>query len=256
MSETPISISSDGGVRIITLNRPEQLNATNEALHTAIAGVWDEIAADPDARVVVITGAGRAFSAGGDFGFIDAQINDEALRARTFLEARRLIHSLASFPLPVIAAVNGPAVGLGASLAVLCDLVVMADSAFLQDPHLAVGLVVGDGGMAWPLHVGLMRAKQALLLGERISAERAVQWGLANESVPADQVMARSLEMAKRLESLPAAAVQASKVALNGYIRQQLDGPFADALAAEEISMASPEHRAIMTSMIEKSQKA
>lgn len=247
-----LEISSDGAVRIVTFNRPDELNATDEALHEAVAAVWDELAADRDARAVVVTGRGRAFSAGGDFGLIQAQIEDSALRLKTVAEARRIIHSMVSFPLPVIAAVNGPAVGLGCSLAVLCDLVYMAPTAFLCDPHLQVGLVVGDGGMAWPLHVGLMRAKQALLLGERITAETAVAWGLATRVVEANQLMAEALKTAHRLAALPAAAVQASKRALNLYLQQQLNGPFEAALESELISMSSREHRELIAGLVEK----
>lgn len=249
-----LEVTSDGPVRIVCFNRPDDLNATNEVLHTAAAVVWDQLAADEGARAVVITGKGRAFSAGGDFALLQAQIEDEALRLQTVAEARHIMHSMASFPLPVIAAVNGPAVGLGCSIAVMSDLVYMAPKAFLCDPHLQVGLVVGDGGMMWPLHVGMMRAKQALLLGERILAETAVAWGLATKVVELDELMAESLTTAHRLAALPAAALQASKLALNQYLTQQLDGPFESALAAELLSMQSPEHRERIAELAKKSE--
>ena len=182
-----IQVESEGPLRIVTLNRPEQLNATNAALHRGVAEVWRVLAADPDARVVILTGAGTAFSAGGDFGFLVQLQQDEALRDQTIVEARTILLDMLAFPLPVIAAVNGPAVGLGCSLALSCDLVLLSDRAHLADPHLNVGLVAGDGGAAlWPLYTSLLRAKEFIFTGERIAPEQAVALGLANRVVPHD----------------------------------------------------------------------
>ena len=164
-------VTAEGPVRLVEMNRPEQLNAASEALHTALAAVWDRLADDDGVRAVVLTGRGRAFSAGGDFHVMTRVQRDEAFREQNIAEARRIITGMVRCPVPVIAAVNGPAVGLGCSLALLSDLVLMAERAYLADPHVQVGLAAGDGGaLVLPLITGRARAKELLFLGERVSA--------------------------------------------------------------------------------------
>lgn len=247
-------VSSDGPVRVVSLNRPAELNAADTELHSALADVWEQLAADEEARAVVLTGNGKAFSAGGDFGFMQAVIDEPETRGQVMSEARRIVAGMVRFPLPVVAAVNGPAVGLGCSLAVLSDLVLMSPTAFLADPHLQVGLAPGDGGAVWPLHVGLLRAKEYLLLGDRVSAQQAVEWGLANRIVE-DDVLAEALRVAHRLAALPAAAVQGTKRALNAYAEQQLPMAFEQALQVELEAMASPDHRTIVEGIIDRAKR-
>ena len=241
--EAELVVTADGPVRVVLLNRPDDLNGVNRPMHQALARVWDHLGADPDARAVVITGAGSAFSAGGDFGYMQENIDDEVLRAQTIEEARSIIRGMVNCPLPVIAAVNGPAVGLGCRLAVLSDIVLMAEGSFLADPHLRMGLVPGDGGMVWPALAGLSRAKEYLFLGSRIPAEKAVEFGLASRVVAADQVVSEALELAHRLAKVPAPALQSTKTALNEWLRPQLAGAFESALTGELDSMGSVEHR-------------
>lgn len=243
MSDTPeLLIEADGPVRIVTLNRPETRNATSTTMHTALLEVWPQLAADPDARSVIITGAGTAFSAGGDYEMMQRSLDPKG-RWQNIDEARRLLIELIHFPLPIVAAVNGPAVGLGASFLAFSDFVVMSDAAFIADPHIAVGLVCGDGGAAWPLHVGLLRAKEMLLLGGRIKADEAYRMGVANRVVPADSVLATAGEIAHRLAEQPAGALQDTKRALNMYLETSMAGPLGHSLMTERYSMASPEHR-------------
>lgn len=244
-----LTVSSDGPVRIITMNRPADLNAADVVLHTALAEVWPMLEHDSGARAVVLTGAGRAFSAGGDFDFMQGVIDSPETRVRVMGEGRRIVHGMVRFPLPVVAAVNGPAVGLGCSLALLSDIVLLAPHAFLADPHLQVGLAPGDGGAVWPLHVGLLRAKEYLLLGDRVSAGQAVDWGLASRIVTED-VVGEAVRVAHRLAALPARAVQGTKRALNSYVEQHLPGAFELALDVELEAMASPEHQAIVKQII------
>ena len=247
-------VTVEGPVRLIELNRPEQRNAASEALHTALAGVWDHVAADDDARVVVLTGRGRAFSAGGDFHVMTRVQRDEAFREQNIDEARRIITGMVRCPVPVITAVNGPAVGLGCSLALLSDMVLMAEGAYLADPHVQVGLVAGDGGaMVLPLIVGLARARELLFLGERVSGEEAVRLGLANRVVPRDKLLAEAMDLARRLAALPAAALRGTKRAVNLHLEQVMATVMETALAAERDSMASPEHAAIVAGLIAKS---
>lgn len=239
-----IKVEVDGPLRVVTLNRPDDLNGANRAMHQGLSRLWPLLGADGDARVVVLTGSGRAFSAGGDFGYMQENIEDEAMRAETMREGRTIIEGMLSCPLPVIAAVNGPAVGLGCSLAVLSDIVLIAEDAFLADPHLRMGLVPGDGGMAWPMLTGLSRAKEYLFLGSRIPAAEAVRLGLASRAVPPAKLMDEAIALARRLAETPAEALQATKLALNAYLGQQLDHAFAMALDGELTSMHSAEHGA------------
>ena len=145
-----IDVQADGALRIITLNRPDELNAVNDALHVGLAKIWEALNEDVGARAAVITGAGRAFSAGGDFNYLDELRRDEALRQKTIKHGRDLVIGMVRCRIPVIAAVNGPAVGLGCSLAALSDIVYIAETAFFADPHVSIGLVAADGGpLVW-----------------------------------------------------------------------------------------------------------
>jgi enoyl-CoA hydratase len=242
-------------VRVITLNRPESLNAVSASLHEALEHVWRHVASDPEARAVVITGAGRAFSAGGDLNQIVALQRDPVTRGVVLDQARRLVSEVMDFRLPVIAAVNGPAVGLGCTVAACTDVVLIADTAFMADPHVSVGLTAGDGGAAvWPLIMGMLRAKEHLLTGDPISAEQAVAYGLANRVVPAGSLMTEAMALAARLAAQPPQAVQSTKRALNMHLKRAISGVLEYALAEENLSFDTPEHRAVVARMLERSQ--
>jgi enoyl-CoA hydratase len=244
---------ADGPVRLVTLNRAADLNGANRPMHQALAKVWSRIAEDEDARAIVFTGSGTAFSAGGDFDYMQENIDDEQMRAQTMAEGRAIIEGMVRCPLPIVAAVNGPAVGLGASLAVLSDIVLMAEGSFLADPHLRMGLVPGDGGMTWPALIGLGRAKEYLFLGSRIPAADAVTLGLASRVVPQDDLLAEAITLATRLAALPAQALQATKRSLNSYLEVQVEKAYTTALDGELASMGSEEHRQAVATAREKS---
>jgi enoyl-CoA hydratase len=247
-------VTAEGPIRLIELNRPEQRNAASEGLHTALAGIWDRLAADEAVRAVVLTGRGRAFSAGGDFQVMTRVQRDEAFRDQNIAEARRIITGMVRCPVPVIAAVNGPAVGLGCSLALLSDMVLMAEGAYLADPHVQVGLVAGDGGaMVLPLIVGLARARELLFLGSRVGAEEAVRLGLANRVVPGDKLLDEAMDVARRLAALPVTALRGTKRAVNLHLEQAMSVVMEAALEAERDSMHSPEHVAVVAKLIAKS---
>jgi len=255
MSALPpeLRVTADGPLRTVTLNRPDHLNATNEPLHRALSLVWRELQNDAAARVVILTGAGKAFSAGGDFHFMTKLASEEKFREETMEEARAILLDMIRFPLPVIAAVNGPAVGLGCSLALSCDLVLLSDQAHLADPHLSIGLVAGDGGAAlWPLLTSMLRAKEFLFTGERIAPEQAVALGLANRVVPAAELMAEATKLAQKLARLPARALRDTKRALNTHIEKAVAGPLEIAIQAEMASLASPEHAERVQKLISK----
>jgi enoyl-CoA hydratase len=230
-------VTQDGPVVTLTLNRPEKLNAVDDELHEALAGVWHELEMLGDARAVVLTGAGRAFCAGGDVEAFAALMRGEAARRRVTASGRAIVTEMLRFPLPVIAAVNGPAVGLGCSLALLSDVVVMADTAFLADNHVQYGLVPGDGGFVWPLLTGMLQAKLPLLLGERIDATEAHRLGLATQVCSLDDLLPRAEEIARRISALATPAVQATKRMLNLQVERAIHGSMDYAMAAEGAAM-------------------
>ena len=193
----------------------------------------------------MITGAGRAFSAGGDFGYLEELANDPALRAKTITDGREIVLGMARCRIPVVAAVNGPAVGLGCSLVALSDIVYIAEDAYLADPHVQVGLVAADGGpLTWPLHISLLLAKEYALTGARIPAARAVELGLANHAV-ADP-LAESLKAAKKILELPQQAVESTKRILNVHLERAVLATIDYALSAENQSMQTEDFRAIV----------
>ncbi|MEU6139523.1 enoyl-CoA hydratase/isomerase family protein [Streptomyces sp. NPDC047081] len=248
---TDLVVTAVGPVRLVELNRPERLNAMSEELHTGLASLWDELAADPEARVIVLTGRGRAFSAGGNFDIMTRVQRDSSFREQQVEEARSIVTGLVRCPLPVIAAVNGPAVGLGCSLALLSDLVLIADDAYIADPHVQVGLVAGDGGAyVLPLLVGLTRAKELLFLGERVGAGDAVRLGIANRAVPKDKLMDEAMDLAGRLAALPVQALRETKRAVNRHLEQALDTVMEPALLAERDTMHAPDHIAAVERII------
>ncbi|MBV8462517.1 MAG: enoyl-CoA hydratase/isomerase family protein [Acidimicrobiales bacterium] len=239
-----IDVSADGPIRVVTLNRPDDLNATNHALHAGLAGLFPQLDADPEARVVVLTGAGRAFSAGGDFEYLDELARDPVLRRQTLEHGRQLVTGMVGCRLPIVAAVNGPAVGLGCSLVALADISYMAESAHLADPHVLMGLVAADGGpVSWPLLISLQLAKEYALTGDRIPAERAAAIGLVNHVCPDGSVLEEAMACARRLAALPQQAVEDTKRVLNLHLERAVLATLDFALSAENRSFDSPELR-------------
>ncbi|MCX4766550.1 enoyl-CoA hydratase/isomerase family protein [Streptomyces sp. NBC_01275] len=255
VSPSPVlTVAADGDVRVVTLNRPDRLNGVSEDLHRRLSEVWRELADDSKARAVVLTGAGRAFSAGGDLDHLRRHHTDPELRERSIRLDRTIQTEMIRFPLPVVAAVNGPAVGLGCSLALGCDLVLMAEDAYLADPHVSVGLVAGDGGVTlWPLLTSLLRVKEYLFTGDRIPAAVAVELGLANRVVPGDRLLEEALALAHRLAAQPAEALRATKAALSAVVEQVSRGGMEAALLAERATMTSPDHIRIVESLASRS---
>jgi enoyl-CoA hydratase len=242
-----ITVEADGAVRIVTMDRPDELNSFTDEFHATFVDLWSQVEEDTEARAVVLTGAGRAFSAGGSFDDFRTRRLDFAVRRRSLRLARRLVDEMLDVAVPVVAAVNGPAVGLGCTVTTLCDIVLMADTAFLADTHVSVALVAGDGGaVTWPAMTSLLKAKQYLLTGDRLAAEDAVAIGLANAVVPADALLDEALAWAHRLAAQPPEAVQQTKAVLNQHLRANAVRALGYGLAAESQSHDTDEYQQVL----------
>src|ERR1700722_15490608 len=180
-----LALSRKGRLLTITLNRPDTLNAVNRKMHEELGDVFNFAALDEDSDVVVLTGAGRAFSAGGDLEHIARNAANPDLFDAEARLAKRIVFSMLDLDKPLVCRMNGHAVGLGATLALLSDVIFAAENAKIGDPHVALGLVAGDGGAAiWPQRIGFGRAKEYLLTGELLTAKKAEEIGLINHCVP------------------------------------------------------------------------
>jgi enoyl-CoA hydratase len=248
-----IRFHRDGDVLVVTIDHPRsELNAVDATLHHELAALWRGLRRERTARAVLLTGAGRAFCAGGDLAWFPELRTSEALDALR-LDARQMIWDLLDVELPVVCALNGHAMGLGASMALLCDLSVASADARIGDPHVRVGLVAGDGGtVIWPLVLGPARAKEHLLLGDPLSAVDAERLGLVNRVVAADEVQATALDLARRLAAGPLLAVRATKLAVNQQLRAALLTSFDTATALELATFRSEDHAEAVQAMVDK----
>lgn len=235
------------GVTIATLNRPDKRNAVDDAMHEELAALSHDADGDPDVKVLVITGAGRGFCAGGDF--------SGGLRPNPAMwrVARQIVDNLLDCEKPIITAVNGHAMGLGATLALLGDVVIAARSAVFADTHALMGIGAGDGGQViWPLLIGVNRAKYYLMTGERISAEQAERLGLVNFVVDDGELMDRALAVAERLAAGAGLAISASKVPINRYIKMVSNLVLPLSLKLEESTMQTNDFREAVAAFLEK----
>ena len=250
---TTLQLERIGHVLRVTIAHPtSELNAVDDRLHHDLTALFADLRRENEARAVVLTGRGRAFSAGGDFNWFPALQEPgrlEALRR----DAKQLIWDLLDVEIPIVAAVNGHAMGLGASIALLCDVIFMADTATIGDPHVKVGIVAGDGGVViWPLAVGPARAKQYLLTGDPLTATEAERIGLINKVVPADQLAAEAMAFAQRLAAGAPLAVRYTKLAVNKLVKDALNIAFDTSTALELLTFHSDDHREALAAMREK----
>jgi enoyl-CoA hydratase len=250
---THLRIDRIGAVLRVTIDRADNpLNAVNEALHHDLTRLFAALQQEREARAVLLTGAGKAFSAGGDFHWFPTLQEPGKLEALR-LDAKQLIWDLLDVHLPIVCALNGHAIGLGASIALFCDVVLMAESATLADPHVKVGIVAGDGGtVAWPLAIGPARAKQYLLTGDPVSAVEAERLGLVNKVVPDDKLQVEAMAFAQRLAANAPLAVQYTKLAVNKLIKDALNISFDAATALEIVTFQSQDHREALAAIKEK----
>jgi enoyl-CoA hydratase len=248
-----------GHVLVVTLNRPDKLNAINEVMHDELLDVMRTVDDDAQTSVMVLTGAGRGFCAGGDVTRMPGADEEVAASRREalFLTSRPLIDAQLAIEKPTIAMVNGAASGLGATLALFCDLVIAAESAHFSDSHVNVGLVAGDGGaVIWPLLVGIARAKEFLFTGDRMQAPDAERLGLVNHVVEADELRAFTLDLAQRIAEQPSFAVRATKVSINRHLRRAVEDSMDLSGAWQLQSLQSEEHKAAVKAFAERRKAA
>lgn len=251
-----LDVARDGAIVTIALNAPEKRNAIDLEMHAELEAVWPDLAADQTIRAIILTGSGGAFSTGGDIGSMaDRAGSPEGLVHSLKLPAmtRRLFSNILDTPQPIIAAVNGHATGLGATLALFADVSFISEAAKFGDSHVKIGLVAGDGGaVIWPLLVGPNRAKEFLMLGRLISGAEAHKLGLINHAVPADQVLTRARALAEEYAALAPLAVQWTKLAVNRVIRAQMDMVLDASIALEMMSMNTHDHAEATRAFLEK----
>jgi len=248
-----LALDRVGDVLRVTIAHPaSELNTVDGLMHEDLTRLFRELKREATARAVLLTGRGRAFSAGGDFRWFPTLDDLEKLE-HLRRDAKQMIWDLLDVELPIVAALNGPAVGLGASLALLCDVIFMADTATIADPHVRVGIVAGDGGTAiWPLVLGPARAKQFLLTGDPVTAPEALAMGLVNRVVAADALEAEALAFAARLAAGAPLAVRYTKQAVNKLVKDALNTAFDTATALEIVTFQSEDHREALAALREK----
>ena len=245
-----LSVRIEDRVAIITLDRPEVHNAVNHAVHGGLERIFRELAVDPDVGAIVITGNGKSFCAGGDvkgYGNPDDRPIDQ-LRG-----TRNLVQEMIACEAPIVAAVNGTAAGLGATIALLSDVIYMADTARIGDTHVKMGLVAGDGGaVIWPLLIGPHRAKELLMSGKLVSGPEAAAMGLVNHCVPANDVLEEAVTFARGLAHGPIAAIRWTKMAINQQIQNSINTTLNFSVAAEHLTVHTEDMREAVTAFTEK----
>ncbi len=247
----------DGHILVVTIDRPgddqnADLNAVDGRMHDELTQLFPVLQREQEARCIVLTGAGPTFSAGGDFDWFPS-LQEPGRLEPLRQDGKNLVWDMLDVQIPIVAAVNGHAMGLGASIALLCDLIVVAESARIGDPHVKVGVVAGDGGtVAWPLAMGPALAKQYLLTGDPISATEAHRLGMINEVAPDDECLERALHWARRLAANAPMAVQYTKLAVNKLLKDAANTAFDVATALEIVTFQSDDHAEALAAIRER----
>ncbi|MBL4865717.1 MAG: enoyl-CoA hydratase/isomerase family protein [Pseudomonadales bacterium] len=217
----------DNGVLVITLNRPEVMNATNGRMHWELTQVWDTVAKDDETNVVVVTGAGKAFSAGGDLNWVKSVVGKPEGIRMIQKEASDLVYNLLALEKPVISAINGVAVGAGLAVALMADISIMSETAKFTDGHVKLGVGAGDhAAIIWPILCGMAKAKYYLMTAEFIDGKEADRVGLVSMSLPKDEVLPKAMEIANNLAAGSQHAIRGTKTTLNGWM--QMASPIFD----------------------------
>ncbi|MGO9604240.1 MAG: enoyl-CoA hydratase/isomerase family protein [Candidatus Binataceae bacterium] len=248
-------------VATITINRPDSLNAVHNAMHHELEQIWIDVRADQDVNAIILTGAGRAFCAGGDVkgmagGTLAGSGKKGKGRGRGPIAAsngRRVVENMLDVEQPIIGAINGDAIGLGATLALLCDITVVSEKARFADTHVRVGIVAGDGGaVIWPLLIGPHRAKEFLMRGNFINGAEAGRIGMVNYAVAPESVMTKAQELAQELADGPTWAIRWSKLSVNKWLKQQANLILDASLAYEMMTFNTKDHQEAVKAFVEK----
>jgi enoyl-CoA hydratase len=248
-----LKVEQTNRIVTVTLDRPETLNAVGGELHTELSRVFRDLAVDPDVDVAILTGSGRAFCAGGDIAWLQSMIDEPDRFLDILEEAKAIVFSMLEFPKPLICRMNGDAIGLGATLAMCCDIIIAADTARFGDPHVRVGLVAGDGAaVLLPQIAGYMRAKELLLTGDLLGAGEAREFGIINHVVPAAELDAAVDKMASKLAGGASRAIRYTKIALNSGLRKLAQEQMDMLMAYEALSARSRDHAEAVAAMREK----
>jgi enoyl-CoA hydratase len=231
----------DHGVLLITIDRPERLNATHGPLHLSLGRVWPEVSDDPETRVAVVTGAGTAFSSGGDLEWVSGQVENYRRTMDVMREASDIVRNMIDCEKPIVSAINGIAVGAGLACALMADISVIAEDARLTDGHMRIGVAAGDhANIIWPLLCGMAKAKYYLLTADFLDGREAERIGLVSRAVPHDEVLPTALEIADRLATGPQDAIRLTKRALNHWLREAIPA-FDASLAFEMLTFLGPD---------------
>lgn len=242
---TRILVEKHEGVAVATFNRPEVLNAFDEQMHTELENLFVDAGKDEDVRALILTGAGRAFSAGTDIKAMKGgSTGGISHTIRRLKAAHTLVNNVLDLPKPFIVAVNGVSAGVATTVALLADIIIMSEKAKIADTHVKVGIAAGDGGaLIWPLLVGIHRAKEFLLTGDWVDAKQAEHIGLANRVVSEDELMPIAMDFAKRLAKGAPLAIQFTKMSINKLIKQNMNLLLDSSLGWEGLSMFTDDHK-------------
>jgi enoyl-CoA hydratase len=238
-------------LKVIIDNPASEVNAVDEALHSQFSLLFERLQRETEARAIVLTGSKRAFCAGGDFAWFP-QLNSTEKLDHLRRDAKALIWDLLDIELPIVCALNGHAMGLGASIALLCDTIFMADSARMGDPHVRVGIVAGDGGVAiWPLAIGPALAKRFLMTGDAVTADEALRMGLVTHVVSRDALDAESMAFAQRLAAGATMAIKYTKMSVNKLVKDALNISFDSSMGLEMMTFFSDDHHEALAAINE-----
>ncbi|MFA5964579.1 MAG: enoyl-CoA hydratase-related protein [Sphingomonas sp.] len=239
-----LAITREGRILTITINRPETRNAIDKGLHEEFGRIFDDVDVDEDTDVVILSGSGGAFCAGGDLNWLLEMHGNAAATSVGIRRDRRIQNSILDLEKPIIAKVDGPAIGLGCSLALYCDFVYASDTSVFADPHVSIGLVAGDGGaVMWPQLIGYARARRYLLTGEPIGAGDAAAMGLITEAVPAGELDEKVAKMAARLARGATHSIKWTKAAINAGLKVTANAVIDRAAAFENVTQLLDDHR-------------
>ena len=248
-----LSFERQGKILIVRIDRGENLNAVNATMHHEFGRVFRELNADPDSEVIVLTGRDKSFCAGGDIEWFQKMIDDPARFEALAPEGKNIVLDLLNLEKPIICQLNGPAAGLGATIALLCDIIIAAEDAIIGDPHVRMGLVAGDGGaLIWPQLVGFARAKEYLMTGKMLSAQEAERIGLINHVVPAEELDAAVMKLAGQLANGATQAIRWTKTVTNIALKELAHKVMDAGIAYEMATNTSYDHQEAVTAFAER----